>query len=493
MYKKKPRKLLPWRRHELNFTGRSITDLLAEGQVQQLNFATSSDYLFDAGKGTDNIFVEVGLDGELKSVLSTLDLKLQAKEQKSLSISTDFGKITHLQTDLFEVLHAHRIRVNPDHPIIREAHKNGNTLFVIATIYQAEHCNIEVSFAEKSRDTASAVVEASTTSSVPLLGANAGANLRDSKSTVKVVNRDKPTVIAYLLLRMAINSDNELIPKLNNRLDQASNQTRVDLIDGPHAGGKDRKLTVPKINPADSVVGEWVVVDMVREWKPEDSVEVGKNPAKAAELVTHKEPSIATNPRNPCSVAASLAVPSLNPHYVYSLKEFQCFASNTYAGVVDESQKWVCPVQSNQALKEAFLAYANPPNSHQKLRTLSQHLQDLGSAMRTPGVAEPHVLPALEPIINAFSTEPECRLNENTSLIVIAEACLEFPQHVMKMICELQKDKRDLLLDVVRPQRYPTVYFDGETLKKDPLVKGHLSIQNTWFCSYIRQSIFIQV
>ena len=76
-------------------------------------------------------------------------------------------------------------QVNPDHPIIREAHKNGSTLFVIATIYQAEHCNIEVSFAEKSRDTASAVVEASTTSSVPLLGANAGANLRDSKSTVK--------------------------------------------------------------------------------------------------------------------------------------------------------------------------------------------------------------------------------------------------------------------------------------------------------------------
>lgn len=53
----------------------------------------------------------MGLDGELKSVLSKLDLKLQAKEQKSLSISTDFGKITHVQTDLFEVLRAHRIRV----------------------------------------------------------------------------------------------------------------------------------------------------------------------------------------------------------------------------------------------------------------------------------------------------------------------------------------------------------------------------------------------
>ena len=56
-YQKKPRKLLPWRRHELNFTGRSITDLLAEGQ--QLDLATSSDFLFDAGKGTDKISVEV--------------------------------------------------------------------------------------------------------------------------------------------------------------------------------------------------------------------------------------------------------------------------------------------------------------------------------------------------------------------------------------------------------------------------------------------------
>ena len=58
-YQKKPYKLLPWRRRELNFTGRSITDLLAKGQLQELKFATSSDFLFDAGKGTDRISVEV--------------------------------------------------------------------------------------------------------------------------------------------------------------------------------------------------------------------------------------------------------------------------------------------------------------------------------------------------------------------------------------------------------------------------------------------------
>lgn len=40
------------------------------------------------------------------------------------------------------------------------------------------------------------------------------------------------------------------------------------------------------------------------------------------------------------------------------------------------------------------------------------------------GVAPPNVLPALEPIINAMSTEQEMKLNETTSLIVIAEACL---------------------------------------------------------------------
>ena len=45
-------------------------------------------------------------------------------------------------------------------------------------------------------------------------------------------------------------------------------QTRVDMIDAPkdhHDGGTSSKLTVPKINPADSVMGEWVMVDMVRE------------------------------------------------------------------------------------------------------------------------------------------------------------------------------------------------------------------------------------
>ena len=65
-YQKKPCKLLPWRRRELNFTGRSINDLLADGQLQELSFATSRDFLFDAGKGTDKISVEVSMQSCLR-------------------------------------------------------------------------------------------------------------------------------------------------------------------------------------------------------------------------------------------------------------------------------------------------------------------------------------------------------------------------------------------------------------------------------------------
>ena len=157
-----------------------------------------------------------------------------------------------------------------------------------------------------------------------------------------------------------------------------------------------------------------------------------------------------------------------------------------YTGVVKESQKWIRPVRANQPLREAFLAYVHPPNSHQKLRTLSQYviifhihppslslfspplpsfplfflfscsslssslsllpsllppffslilpslkashstsqLQESGSALRTGNMAPPNILPALESITTTMSTDLEHKLNETTSLVVISEACL---------------------------------------------------------------------
>ena len=75
--------------------------------------------LESAGPLPLGICLQVGLDGELKSTLAKLDFKVQSKAEKNLSITTDFGKITHIQTDLFEVLHAMRIRVS-SLPLVNE-------------------------------------------------------------------------------------------------------------------------------------------------------------------------------------------------------------------------------------------------------------------------------------------------------------------------------------------------------------------------------------
>ena len=46
-------------------------------------------------------------------------------------------------------------------------------------------------------------------------------------STSLVANRDQSTPLAYLLLRLVINSNGELIPKLNNRLERGSDGVSV--------------------------------------------------------------------------------------------------------------------------------------------------------------------------------------------------------------------------------------------------------------------------
>ena len=58
IYHKKPHSLLPWRKHELNFTGYSLPDLLVKGS--SLKFATASNFLFDIGKGVETVDTKMG-------------------------------------------------------------------------------------------------------------------------------------------------------------------------------------------------------------------------------------------------------------------------------------------------------------------------------------------------------------------------------------------------------------------------------------------------
>lgn len=52
LYSRKPKKLLPFHKHDLDFTGYSLQSLLVEGE--QLTVATSRSFLFDVGKSTSS-------------------------------------------------------------------------------------------------------------------------------------------------------------------------------------------------------------------------------------------------------------------------------------------------------------------------------------------------------------------------------------------------------------------------------------------------------
>ena len=141
-YGKKPRKLMPWRKHSLNFTGWSLSSLLAEGQ--DLRFVMATSHIIDAGKGIKDVDVQLCLDGELKEALIKLDSRLQSEKDKKMCVVADFGRITHVSTDLFPVLNSRTYKVNMDHPVVKEAVGNGSALFVITAIYEAEHCNMQL-------------------------------------------------------------------------------------------------------------------------------------------------------------------------------------------------------------------------------------------------------------------------------------------------------------------------------------------------------------
>lgn len=85
-----------------------------------------------------------------------------------------------------------------------------------------------------------------------------------------------------------------------------------------------------------------------------------------------------------------------NEHFLYSLKDFQPFESNTYRGkldcigqkrlpmisnalmtigIVGETRQWVTPFVSNVKLQTAFLAYTKLPSAYEKLNELSVYVR----------------------------------------------------------------------------------------------------------------------
>ena len=156
IYSKKPRKLIPMRKHDLAFTGWSLQSLLTD---EKFSFTTARSYLFDSGKNTSSASVTVDLDAsvDMKSALlklASLDtaFKFDVEEDKTLTVSSDFGKITHISTDVVTTILGGKHSVDINHPIVKKAIDYGGNMFVVTAVYEAERCNLSVTLSKDKKE-----------------------------------------------------------------------------------------------------------------------------------------------------------------------------------------------------------------------------------------------------------------------------------------------------------------------------------------------------
>lgn len=140
VYTKRPRKLIPTRKHELDFTGCSLRSLLAEDQPE-ITVAHAKSYLFDTGKISSSTSLKAGTESSAQFLA-----KLTGKftEEKEVNITGEFGKIFHKYTDVVNSCTAGNVKVNTNHSVVKRAIENGRSLFVITSIYEGERCNISI-------------------------------------------------------------------------------------------------------------------------------------------------------------------------------------------------------------------------------------------------------------------------------------------------------------------------------------------------------------
>lgn len=153
MYKQKPRVLMPWRAHHLQLTGYPISKLLAPGDSLPVNMTGS--VIFTTGPATKTRDVQFDVDVGFKEALSRLGIAADVKEDKKITISTDFGKVTHVASNLLDLLSMPtKHKVNTTHPVVREAMNNGETLFVVSSVYSSEKLMLQVQVTERAAEKA---------------------------------------------------------------------------------------------------------------------------------------------------------------------------------------------------------------------------------------------------------------------------------------------------------------------------------------------------
>ncbi len=69
--------------------------------------------------------------------------------------------------------------------------------------------------------------------------------------------------------------------------------------------------------------------------------------------------------------------------------------------------------------------------------------------MRAGEAPPPNKLSYVDPLLSALSEDREAKMDEVTSVVIVAEAADEFPKHIVQKIFDLAPDKRTTLKSVV--------------------------------------------
>lgn len=245
-----------WGRKELDFSSLPLKRLLVEDERDGFSYKTESSVLFDQSSDSSNRVVQfdLDLDAELKTAWGELGGDIGGKGKKLVNLTTNFGRLDHIRSDLFKVLSEKEHTLNLTHPVIADAMQKGHTLFVITSVYKAEKCEVTVSEevnvsmtntdtegqpsksddpsselkdskssddtpkdgggdASKDADTAKVAESggATATDSTPVKAKFSGQTGADSKG-VSVSSREQPTVVAFEILRVNIGKLGQVHP-----------------------------------------------------------------------------------------------------------------------------------------------------------------------------------------------------------------------------------------------------------------------------------------
>ena len=84
------------------------------------------------------------LSFQLKMAWGELGGDIGGKGKKLINLTTNFGRLDHIRSDLYKVLSEKQHTLELSHPVITDAMQKGQALFVITSIYKAEKCEVKV-------------------------------------------------------------------------------------------------------------------------------------------------------------------------------------------------------------------------------------------------------------------------------------------------------------------------------------------------------------